>query len=109
MAMDPGKRDRRITLQRVTQTVEAGSGGVATEAWASVYANVWACVVPVAGREVLSANRVLAGRSARFYVPFLPGITTKDRISYDGASWNISSIAEIGRRDGMEILAEAVF
>lgn len=100
-----GRKDRKITIQRATEARDA-IGGV-TETW-SDHLVLWAEVVPVSGKEALEYDRNVSSRTSRFIVHFLDDITREDRISYDGDSWNIRFLRELGRRRELEITAEVI-
>ena len=48
-----------------------------------------------------------AKTSIIFRTRFIAGITTADRVSYDGNAYDIRELKEIGRRDGLEIRCDA--
>lgn len=103
--MKSGDLDRRITLTRRSGGVNAFNDPVDT--WATV-ATVWASETPISDAERLRAGQTLAQRSSRFVVRYsttTASVTPRDRISYDGATWDINGIKEIGRFVGYEITA----
>jgi len=101
--MNPGLMDRQIELQRVTVT--KSPGGAPSQSWAKL-ADIWAQVVPVSGNEVMKFQREVSQQVAKFRIWFYPGLTAKDRIVYGGQNWDILHIAEVGRGEAMEILAQ---
>lgn len=107
--MNPGRMDRQITIERKTETRDAV--GYPVPSW-SPLATVWAEVRPLSGREALRSGealgRVIGSETASFFIYHTDGLTIEDRINYDGKIWNIRYIREIGRRDGLEILAEVL-
>ena len=38
-----------------------------------------------------------------FQIRYLAGITTADRVTFDGATYDIDEIAELGRKRGLEL------
>ncbi|ALR22075.1 hypothetical protein ATN00_18950 [Sphingobium baderi] len=92
--------DRRITLQRYTETRNAYNEVVMT--WADL-ATVYAEVRQQGGREFLAAAQETASKRVVFFIRWYPGLTTADRIFYDGRLHNIVEVREIGRRDGVEL------
>lgn len=106
--MRAGKLDRRITFQTLTDGQDA-AGGI-TEAWANLVTNptVWAYVHPLTGREFFAAQQVNAEIDTVFEVRYRSDITPKMRIVHDSKNYDIREIKEIGRRNGLEILARAI-
>lgn len=99
MTMHPGKMDRRITIQRFTTTKNAFNEDV--EAWTDVR-TVWAEAKPYRGSERFAAAEVAGSAVTTFVMRHWPDLTPKDRISYDGKTWDIHHVREIGRRRGSE-------
>lgn len=100
-----GKMDRRITIERETETVKP-SGSV-VKAWTTV-ASVWAEVVQQSAPEFFTGFGEVEAGACVFRVRYRPGITTADRVTYDGRPFNIKEITEIGRRDALELRGEAL-
>lgn len=101
-----GAFDRRITLQRYTESRDPDTNAV-IHTWVDHIANVPASVRQTAGREFLEGSQILAERRAVFTVRFAD-MTVLDRVSYDGRLFNISDVREIGRRAFLELQCEAV-
>jgi len=101
-----GRLDRKITIERKTTTTDSIGGVV--ETWAT-WKTAWSEVVPVSGREALRFNRPTASRVSKFVIRYLSGLTEKDRIVHDSQNWDVIYIREIGRREGLEVIAEASF
>lgn len=100
--MRAGELDRKIVIERVTETQNAIGEPVAS--WAT-FATVWAAVKPVRGREYFAAQGMQAEADSVFRIRWLDGVTPKMRISYDGAVYDIQHVAELGRRAGLELYA----
>jgi len=103
-----GKLDRRIQFQRFTET-DDGFGAV--QNWADHGSPVWARKTDVSDSERWRAGEVSATITTRFrvrYSSFTSSITPKDRLTYDGLTYDISGIKEgEGRRAWLEITAAA--
>lgn len=99
-----GKFDRKVIIQRATEGQDE-IGGV-TQTWAD-HLTVWAQVIPVTGRESLEFEQLQSSATIRLFTHFVD-VTEKDRLSYEGAHWNIRYVREIGRQAGTEIVAERV-
>lgn len=82
----------RITLQQRTTSAD-GAGGVVF-GWTEI-ATVWAAVEQVSLRERLLQARTAQEALYRFYVRFRDDIGHNDRISYNGAVYQIVSIGDI--------------
>ena len=101
-----GQLDRRITLRRKTVT---NTGLGMTEAWADL-ATIWASRKDVSDGEKIAAGGVMATLAARFVVrssTLTRGLTAKDALIEGGKTFQITGIKELGRRDFLEITAEA--
>ena len=102
--MRAGKLDRTITIERPTEVV-APSGSV-SNSWTTV-AEVRAEVVQQSANEFLSGFGEAENGTVIFRVRYVPGITTADRVHYNGAAYDLEEIKEIGRRRGLELRAVA--
>lgn|SRR5574337_65813 len=100
--MNAGKMDRRITLQRKSEAQD--SFGEAIGTWTDI-ATVWAEVAPLTGKERWAAQQVKAEADTLFRIHYLPGLTPLDRVLYNGKTYDVYSVIEIGRRKGHEITA----
>jgi len=103
MILPIGKLDRRITLQGLTQT--QGEYGELIDTWADV-ATVWANAYAGAGKEFVAARQVNAEVSMQFQIRWMT-VSTTMRILYDGKYFDIVDIAEVGRRERLNIFAKA--
>lgn len=99
-----GALDRRITVERASVTVDDFGGEVPT--W-STLGEVWAEVTPISDGERWRAAEVAADVTTRFRIRWGLGVVVEDRVTYDGRTYNIVGVKEIGRRVGQEITASA--
>jgi len=95
--------DRKIVIQSLTKTPDAY--GALIETW-TTFATVQAKKKDIRGDEYFAAKQMNAKVDAIFTIRYLSGVLETMRISYDSKFWDIRSINELGRRDGMEIYAE---
>lgn len=102
--MEAGKLDRRITIQRATETSDEFGGIVQT--WATL-AEVWAAVEFVRDSERFQAGEIAAQITNRFAIRYGLGVTVKDRIVFEGRIYEILGTKEIPRRVGQELTASA--
>jgi len=100
-----GNLDRRITIERETETV-APSGNV-VKAWTPV-ATVWAELIQQTASEFFTGYGEAETGTVIFRVRYRPGITSSDRVTYEGTSYGIKEIKELGRRDALELRGEAL-
>lgn len=103
--MNPSKLDRRITIQAKATTLDVNGDRIDT--WTNLYTNIAANVKPAGGREMVAEHRMFETSAAVFTTRYYSDVTQQHRILYNGKTYNISSINEIGRHDGLLITAEA--
>lgn len=103
--MDPSNLDRRITIQQ--QSVSTDADNQTVETWAE-WARPWAQYIPQAGSEAMDGGQIVAAARARFVTRYRAGVDESMRILHDGKMYSILSVIEVGRRDGLDILAEVV-
>lgn len=103
--MRAGKLDRRIVIESFT-TSQNGYGEL-IKSW-STLATVWAEVNPKSGREFFASNQRIAEFETVFRIRYRSDITINEkyRISYGGKYYDIKHIAEVGRREGLDLLAQ---
>ncbi|WP_083101399.1 phage head closure protein [Pseudophaeobacter leonis] len=95
-----GKLDRQITIERQTETVAAS--GAVLKTWAPV-ATVRAELVQRNADEYLAGFGEAESGNAVFRIRYLAGITTADRVTCDGTTYDIDEIAELGRKRALEL------
>lgn len=101
--MKSGKLDRRITIQSRIET--QNSFGEAVISYGTL-AQVWAEVLPLSGRELFTAAQTFPEAQLKVRIRYRADVTEKNRILHDGISYDIIHIAEIGRREGLEMLVK---
>jgi SPP1 family predicted phage head-tail adaptor len=101
--MNPGRLDRRITIQAPVQARDA-SGGVVTT-WLDA-ATVSAQRIDQGGREFRSAGSLLSETTAIFEIRYFRGITTAHRVKESETVYDVLAVGEIGRREGMRLQAK---
>lgn len=97
--------DRKIVLQRFTSTLDAYNEPVL--AW-STLATRRASYEPIRDGERFRAGETAATASARFVIRYsseVADVNPKDRLMFEGGTWQILHVKEIGRREGIEISA----
>jgi len=102
-----GPLDRRITLRRFTSTQDVYGDPV--ETWADL-ATVWASRRRASARETLAAAEVSAAITDIFEIrrdSAWSNLSPKDALVFEGRTYDIASVDEIGRREGFRIAAVA--
>lgn len=89
--MQIGKLRHRITLQSRVQTQDPVSGAVELT-WSDYATEVPAEVVPLSGREFLSAAAEQAGVIARIVIRYDAGVLPTMRLVFDGVNHNIEAV-----------------
>lgn len=100
-----GQLNRKIQFLRY---VSADDGFSEVKTWAAHGGLVWASREVIGRGESYRAGEVAASEVIRFVVrhtAFSSGITPKDRLKLEGVAYEITSVTEIGRRKGIEIIA----
>ncbi len=102
--MRAGRMDRLITIQENTPSYNALNED--TEGWGTITTDgqVWAAKKEIAGSEVTIAGQTLqAEMVTEWRIHHRTDITNLMRISFGGNLYDITSIAEIGRGEGLLI------
>lgn len=89
--MRSGKLRHLVTVQRKSLTTDDYGGPV--ETWADV-ATARASVEPMQGRELASAQTVNDETTTRITMRYLIGVTTADRITFEGRYYNLQSVID---------------
>lgn len=100
--MQAGRLDQRVQLQR---PVRARDGyGAEPAGWEDV-AQVWATVVPVSGRERITAPQVMAEDSIRVHLRLLaaPELDETWRLVHGGRPYRIEGVARYPREGRLEL------
>ena len=103
MRASAGNRDRRILVQRWTPAVD--TAGQEVEGWTDVM-TLWASVEEGSGDETFQADQRTQAQTMTFEILYVPGIVPTHTIVYKEKRYDIKEIAEVGRRDGLRIVAE---
>jgi hypothetical protein len=101
--MHAGSLDRTIIIQRASGIQRNGAS--ATSAWEPL-GELRAELVNLAAVSSGVQFGAVETTGILFRTRYMPGLSTADRIVFDGACYKIMSIAEIGRRRGLEIKVE---
>jgi SPP1 family predicted phage head-tail adaptor len=110
--MQAGKLDRKISIERRTDTRDAAGQPIPT--WTRIGATRWAAVMPVSGGERFTADQFIGRQQTEFQIRWasdISDISPLDRIVYPVASspsdneiYDVLAVHEIGRRAGLRII-----
>ncbi len=102
--MISGKLDRRISFQSKSEAINASGERAVT--WAADF-TVWGAVIEMKGRERYENMQLTDRADVKIKIRYRTGITEESRFYYtrQGTTtyFDVYSIAEIGREDGLEI------
>lgn len=90
--MNPGELKHRITIQKLTTTVNAN--GFEVEEWAE-HETVWAAASNLHGREYYAAAAVQAENTVKFTIRYIAGLDTSMQILFQDKQYNITAIDNI--------------
>lgn len=102
--LNSGMLDRQLTIRTVTYANDAA--GQPVETWADGD-TVWAQRDDKDGREASGSGERAAEVDAVFIIRYRDDVTPVNRVSIDGREYDVVSVLEIGRREGLEISARA--
>lgn len=104
--MNPGKMDRRVTIQARTAAKD-GAGG-REDAWFDLYL-CWAEIVTSKAAEAITADADRASEDRQFRIRYKAGLTSGNhRLLYQLKFYDITGIVEEGRRDRLLLTCRAL-
>jgi SPP1 family predicted phage head-tail adaptor len=89
MSLAAGRLRHRVEIWR--KTVARGSDGVSQETRA-IFAEVWAEVAPVSGREFIQSGQLQSEVVAKITIRALPGLRASDYIVFRDQVYNVQAI-----------------
>ena len=98
--MDSRKLDRVIVVERKTDTLD--DFGTPVEGLAPI-TTLRAQRLENGSREFVRAYGQAEEGSAVFRIRWFDGITTSDRVLFDGEPFDLVEIVELGRRQGLDL------
>jgi head-tail adaptor len=109
-AMEPGERDRQITVQRLTETT--GTSGFPVEDWTTLTPlTFFASRQDLTSSERVRMDQLSAKADARWEIPYhadmdpdLLSIPKVRRVIYKSRVHDITGASIIGRNEGIELL-----
>ena len=98
--MRAGKLDRLVTLQN--RTLVTDNEGNTTEAFTDL-AEVFASRRDTLGSERIAVGAEVATVDSVFRIRWRDDVGTTSRLLENDVAWDIIAIAELGRRDGLDL------
>lgn len=86
--MRAGRLRNYITIQQPTEAEDAN--GEIIQTW-STFANVWAEILPLVGKEYWSARQTVAEITGKIRLRYINGITAKMRVLYGSKIYDIEA------------------
>lgn len=109
--MEPGERDKRVTIQQLT-TAKAGSG-YPKETWTTL-STAYMRILDLRATERFQASQNAPSAETQWEMgyrddmdPERVDVPTTRRLVYQGRVYDITAASMIGRRDGIELLTIA--
>lgn len=106
--MEPGERDRAVTIQQMTETVV---NGVPKESWTTLVGTVWMRKMGLKASERFTAQQVKGSADTQWEMdyredmdPELIDVVKTRRLLYMGRVYDITGADVIGRREGIELV-----
>ncbi|KAB0679526.1 phage head closure protein [Aureimonas leprariae] len=102
--MKAGNLDRRVRIERELELVDAYG---TTSRTSSPVVTVWAQLITASTDEILAGNVEASSTVVVFRIRWRDDVRLDDHVIYNGQSFNIVGMKELGRRDGLELRVEA--
>lgn len=102
--MRAGRLDRTIRIDKWDEAPEPDDFGTVTPGYTAL-ATLRAQIVQSSTEEFIEAQGATDDTVVIFRTRWLSGVTTADRIHYEGTFFNVKELKEIGRRKGLELRA----
>jgi SPP1 family predicted phage head-tail adaptor len=99
--IDPGRLRERVTIQQASEI--RNSLGESTQTW-STFAQRWASVDGLSGREVLLSGQQQTEVTHRVRLRYVSGLSSRMRLSWRGRILEIASLLEHTNRTEHELL-----
>lgn len=96
--------DRALTIQRLTASAP-DENGVPVETWADLV-TLRAVKLKAAAADIEHEEIAITDTRVKLQTWFYNALTLEDRATYEGNTYQIKFLSEIGRRRGLEIHIE---
>jgi len=101
-----GELDRLVDI--LQRSVAKDAGGRETVTWPPRATKVWAKYYALAGGLKVEAGQVVNASMHRFVMRWRSDVLETDRISFNGGTYKIEALAELGRHEFLQITASKV-
>jgi hypothetical protein len=106
--MEPGERDRAVTVQQLTETIV---NGVAKESWTTLVSPVWMRRQGMKAHERFAVDQNKGAADTQWEMGYRPDmdpelvdVVKKRRLLYQGRVYDITGADLIGRFEGIELV-----
>ncbi len=104
--MQTGRLDKRIVIQSVVVTPDATGEPISVY---STLATVWAFRVSQSPKEIYNAGmQRVAEEIAMWQIRYRTDVNVLMRVLHAGKVYDIKGITEIGRKEGLTLITEAI-
>lgn len=103
--MRSGKLDRRIVFQTKTEARDDYGGETVT--WGNTF-TTWGQVLELKGKEKFESSQIVQKADIRLRIRYRTNIDEEMRFYYNSNFYDIYSISELGRKDGLEIFGTKI-
>jgi SPP1 family predicted phage head-tail adaptor len=101
--MDTHMLDRRIEiLGPVSEQNDLGE----VQSTDALLATVSAQVIPIGGRETFMASQMVPEAVFKIRIRYRSAISPLNKVRFEGTTYDVAHVAEIGRRQGLELLVK---
>lgn len=94
--MQPGKRNRRITLQTYGITID--DEGLQKKDWIDI-ATVWANMKNYNNKEKFQSGTIQDKQTCEMNIRYMKGITNAERVKYNDTYYDILSVQNINEQN----------
>lgn len=106
--MEPGERDKAVTIQQLTETIV---NGIPKESWTTLATPVWMRKMGLRASERFEASQVAGRAEVQWEMPYradmdpdLVDVVKTRRLRYQGRAYDITGADQIGRCEGIELI-----
>jgi SPP1 family predicted phage head-tail adaptor len=102
---NPGNKNKKIVIKSPVLTYTKGD---VVKTWVTL-ATVWADERPMRMDERYASDARHSMRVANFRIWFRDDVTPEMAVEFEGLTWRITGLAEVGFREELDITAEAIY
>ena len=101
--MQSAKMDNKVTIFSRVETQNDYGELILTD---SMKASVWANVVPIGGKETWMAQQIVPEAKFKMLIRYRDDLDETDMVLFQGKEYDIAYIAQIGRKEGLEVVVK---